>query len=246
MNQETTIQQQFRFGDKTLDLHIIPERTFLPNQTTEIIYKAIKINQNETAIEIGSGIGPLSILMALQPIAHLYTTEIVEEQCELARENVQKYGLKDKITVLQGSLFEPLLNNFPEIKANFIVSDVSGITDIGYELGWYPRNVPTGGTDGIELIIPLIKQAPYFLAQQNPNSRLYFPVATNFSDGNKILETARKTFNKLEEKAARKIPLKAEQLAIIDNSAYRPFVPIERKGTRGYWEIKVYEAREPI
>ena len=245
MNQETTIQR-FRFDDKTLDLHIIPERTFLPNQTTEIIYKAIKINPSETAIELGSGIGPLSLLIALQPITHLYTVEIIQEQCELARENVLKYGLEDKITILKGSLFEPLRNNFPEIKADFIVSDVSGITDIGYELGWYPKNIPTGGTDGIELIIPLIKQAPYFLAQQNPNSRLYFPVATSFSDGNKILETAKKTSRKLEERASRKIPLKAEQLAIVDNSTYRPFAPIERKGSRGYWEIKVYEAREPI
>ncbi len=245
MNQETTTQQ-FRFDDKTLDLHILPKRTFLPNQTTETIYKAIKINPNETGIELGSGIGPLSILIASQPITHLYTIEIIQEQCELARKNVLKYGLEKRITILQGFLFEPLLNNFPEIKANFIVSDVSGMTNIGYELGWYPKNIPAGGTDGTELIIPLIIQAPYFLDQKNPSSRLYFPVVTNFSDSNKILEAAKKTFNKLEEKASRKIPLKAEQLAIVENSTYRPFAPIERKGTRGYWEIKVYEAREPI
>lgn len=236
----------FKFNEHELELHTIPGRTFQPNQVTGLIYNAIKIHDDETGIEIGAGIGPLTILTASKPIEHLYTTEIVQKQCEVAGKNIKKHGLEHKVTILQGNLFQPIRDQYPDLKADFIVSDVSGMTDVGYELEWYPNNIPTGGLDGTENILPLLEQAPSFLNTENPKARIYFPIIPQFSDSEKILDTARSHFGKLEKIAFQKIPLKQEQMEIIKNSKTMLYSPLEPKGRRAFWYAQVYKARNPL
>ena len=120
------------------------------------------------------------------------------------------------------------------------------MNDVGIELGWYPENVPRGGDDGTENIVLFLREAKYFLDGNKGNSRVYFPIVVNFSDGKKILETARKNYSRLEKITERNIPLKQEQLAVIDKSEHRIFEPIERRGSRGFWKVEVYMAKGPI
>lgn len=245
--EEEIEKQQFRMGNATaLELFVAPGRIFQPNQTSETVYTSVEVYDGDVGIEIGSGIGPGTILLARRQIGHLYTVEIIPEQCNIQMMNLELHGLCEKVSVLQGSLFEPIRDLYPDLKADFIVSDVSGMNDIGEELGWYPQNIPRGGVDGAENIIPFLVQAKHFLNIRNERARVYFPIVVNFSDGKKIIDKARENYSNLEKIAERRIPLKQEQLTIIENSKHAIFEPIERKGSRGLWKVEVYRAMQPI
>lgn len=245
--EEEIEKQQFRMGNATaLELFVAPGRIFQPNQTSETIYTSVEVYDGDVGIEIGAGIGPGTILLAQRQLKRLYTVEIVPEQCNLQIRNLKFHNLSEKVSVLQGSLFEPIRDLYPDLKADFIVSDVSGMNDIGVELGWYPSNIPRGGEDGAENIIPFLEQAKHFLNTRNERARVYFPVVVNFSDGKKIIDKARENYSTLEKITERRIPLKQEQLTVIENSKHVIFEPIERKGSRGLWKVEVYRAMQPV
>ncbi len=240
------LKEKFKLGGEVIDLFIKSGEIFLPNQTTETVYGAVEVNEGEIGIEIGAGIGAGSIILARKPLKHLYTVEILPEQCDLQVRNYELHGVANRVTVLQGNLFGPIRNLYPELRADFVVSDVSGMNDVGVELGWYPENVPRGGEDGTENVVPFLREAKYFLERNRGNSKVYFPIVVNFSDGNKIINVARENYSTLEKIADRNIPLKQEQLAFIDKSEHRIFEPIERRGSRGFWKVEVYRAKGPI
>lgn len=239
------VEQEFKF----LKVENIPLRMyvsnnlFVPNKTTQTIAEAVQVNAGETGIELGAGTGPLTVLIASRPIAHLYSVERVKEQYLLAKRNVEKYDLSTKVTLYEGNIFDPIEENHPGIKVDFIVSDISGMAEEpGRSLGWYPPSIPTGGVDGTDKIIPLIEQATNYLKE---NGRLYFPVVVNFSDAGKILRTAEEKFSSLEKLATTKIPLTGELLSIVDNLKSGLYKPIERQGSRGFWHLEVYKATQP-
>ncbi len=239
------IEQEFKFlsvNGQALKL-LVSSSLFMPNQTTAAIAEAVKTYPNEIGIELGSGTGPLTVILASQPIQHLYSIEIIPEQYELACKNIEKYNLTKKVTLLQGNIFEPLNSDYPDLKADFIVSDISGMAEEpARALGWYPQAVPAGGIDGTEKIIPLIKQSSNYLKE---NGRLYFPVVINFSDSEKIIKSARECFQNLELVNAIKIPLTKDLLTIVDSLRSGLYAEVERKGSRGYWHLEVYEATMP-
>jgi methylase of polypeptide subunit release factors len=242
---ENIVEQEFRF----LKLNNVPLRLYIshelfrPNQTTQTITEAIKVNANETGIELGAGVGPITVLIGSQPISHLYSVETVTEQYLLAKRNVEKYNLSNKVTLYNGSIFEPIKENHPGLKVDFIVSDISGMAEEpGRSLGWYPPSVPTGGEDGTDKIVPLIQQSLNYL---KANGRLYFPVVVNFSNGDKILEAARDRFEHVEKLATTNLPLTGELINIVDSLKSGLYKPVERKGSRGFWQLDVYKAERP-
>lgn len=245
VTEDKAVKQKYRMGDQLLDLYVVSGEIFHPNQTSETVYTSVDVYEGDIGIEIGSGIGPGTVFLAQKPLSHLYSVEIVPMQIDLQKRNIESYGLSDKVSVLQGSLFEPIRNLNPRIRADFIVSDVSGMNDVGVELGWYPPCVPRGGEDGTENIIPFLEQAEDLLNLRNEKAKVYFPIVVNFSDGNKILDKARENYSKLEKINEKRIPLRQEQLDVISNSAHPLFEPIDRKGSRGFWKVEIYRAMEP-
>src|SRR5881392_2470182 len=121
---EGMVEQEFKFlkiENKPLKLYV-SDKLFIPNKTTQTIADAVQVNANETGIELGAGTGPLTVLIASRPIAHLYSVEKVKEQYDLAKKNVDKYDLSNKVTLYNGSIFDPIKENHPGIKVDFIVS----------------------------------------------------------------------------------------------------------------------------
>jgi SAM-dependent methyltransferase len=224
---------------------------FKPNQVTNSIAKAADINPNDGVFEIGAGIGGLTLLLARyhSQFAHMYTVEIVPQQVEAANANMRRHGLENRVSVLQGSLFDPIEEQFPDLRADVIIGDCSGMTTIGQELGWYPPEteekggIPSGGDDGTSRVIPFLERSPQY---GTPKIRTYFPVAPNFSDAEKIKKVAQSTYKNISLVDKRKIPLTQENLDIIDKSKTKFFKPIERKGSRGIWTLEIYLATDPI
>jgi hypothetical protein len=244
-------KKNFRIGKgQSLDMWISKNESdfFSPNDVTGFLADQADIKPNDVVFELGSGISPISILLAKkQPeLKQIYCVEIVPEQINLAIQNIEKYQLSNKITPLQGDLFSPIENQFPELKANVILDDCSGLSPIAAELGWYPKGnkIPQGGADGTAITIPFLQNARHYLAEFGS---VYFPTTPNFSDEQKIIDAAQKCFGSLEVILEKKIPLTKQQTEqIMKTSESNIFEPILRKGTRGFWVAKIWRARNPI
>ena len=245
MNDEDFELKPFRLGNKILELYVTKDQEnlpcFVPNTVTAAIAENVPVDPGEIIVEAGAGIGPITILMAQkEPLfQHIYTTEIKHHQVEAAIRNMEHYGLQNKVTVFQGDVLEPIrLNRF--INPTMIIGDCSALTDIGIELGWYPKQgIPLGGDDGTEVVIRFLRQASEY---QCPT---YFAIAQNFSDGKKILDLAENCFGRGVTRHLNRvrIPLTRDQINTIDKTKTTIYEPIERKGTRGFWALDIYESR---
>ena len=171
----------------------------------------------------------------------MYAVEIVGAQYILLQENIENNGVAHKVSAYQGRFFEPIP---PEIKADVIIADVSGIAEgPARALKWYPPEIPTGGEDGTEMIIPLLEQAGTYLAQ---GGRVYFPVAIDLSDSKKIMKVAEARFGRLEEMVEPNFTLTEEQVLSLKPFESLPYVNIGTKGSRSIWRGAIYKATNPI
>lgn len=245
--------EEILFKARNHSFHLLVSKNlFMPNVTTKFFAESVDIEKDDIVFEIGAGQGdPLGIWAALEPSKHVYGVEIVKEQYELAKENIKRNNLESKITLYNGSLFEPI----PEsLKADVIIADVSGISEnIARVSNWYPNLIPSGGKNGSEVIVSLINQAGRYLNPKNPKSRLYFPIMVNFCDGDEILNVAEENFLNLEYKPYA-FPLLTEQNKMIDLSATKEginrevgiYSPLKKKGSRYLAEVQIYKASDPF
>lgn len=245
----TTIRT--RVTDPPLEL-FIAEKAFRPNPTTVRFARTVPIRDGDVVLDIGTGIGPLAITAAMGGAAQVHGVDPVEVHCELARLNVAKYGVEDRVQIHHGHFFEPFEKDpeLRDIKADVIIGDVSGIAEpVARALGWYSDEVPTGGDDGTDVIIDLLQRAAGYL---QPDGAIYFPIAVDLSDGRKIVEAAREMFDTVENAMDREnvmFPISEDELAAIDaayGNARPPFINIQlRGGTRPFWRGQIWRAARP-
>ena len=136
------------------------------------------------------------------------------------------------------------LKGFPSASSRWLKRRRTGLQRrAGKALGWYSCDVPTGGGDGTEVIIDMLRQTHRHLA---PGGKLYFPVAVGLSDDDKIMTAARQCFDSLVRKVDVWFPLSDEEYEIV--SCCLPPALLERiqkKGSRMAWNGQIYEATEP-
>lgn len=234
------VTKEFSLHRRAISLKVSEGELFMPNAVTKLFTKAVNINQEDIVFDIGSGVGPLTIWAAKEPSAHVYSVEIVKGQYNLLLENIKDNEEEQKVTAYQGKFFDPIPDG---IKADVIIADVSGIAEIpARAFGWYPPEIPTGGKDGTEVIIPLLERAGRYLKE---GGRLYFPVAVSLSDSEKIMDVARRGFRNLERLVHVFFPLTPEQLERMGNLEEQPYIKLEDKGSRVVWIGEIYKATEP-
>ncbi len=234
-------QRKFSLGNHSVMLYFSEDELFIPNATTRLFTKVIQIHSGDTVFDIGSGVGPLAVWAALEPSKSVHAVEVVEKQCEHLRRNIELNNVADKVCVHKGNLFDPIPSG---LKSDVIIGDVSGIAEgPARSLGWYPLDIPTGGKDGTEVIIPLIEQAGKYLTD---GGRLYFPVAIGLSDSEKIIQIATENFSVLERVIDVTFPLTEQQrAAILESSDSAPYISIVQRGSRYVWKGRIYEATSP-
>jgi methylase of polypeptide subunit release factors len=235
---------------------ITSDKAFRPNPVTVRFARVIRIEPGNTVFDVGTGIGPLAIKAAMEGAARVYAVDPVPLHCELARRNVAKYHLEDRVSVHQGRFFEPMETDpaLQGVKADVIIADVSGIAEgVSYALGWYSDEVPTGGPDGTDQIRTLLAAAADFL---RPGGTLYFPIALDLSDGDRILAAAEELFESVEnafDKGCFEFPLSPAEVGAIE-AAYAHRVPCfvkvqeraDRAGTKtSFWRGKILVAKGP-
>jgi hypothetical protein len=215
---------------------------FAPNAVTRLLGKIIEITADDIVLDLGSGVGPLAIWAALQHSKEVHAVELLSEHCALLKENLLLNQVEHKVRIHQGDLFSCLPSGF---QADVIIADVSGIAEeAGRYMGWYPPRVPTAGPDGTAVIVPLLRQSRSYLA---PGGRLYFPVGIGMADSDKILNTARACFRKVEVLSQADFPLTAEQHAgVMLRLPAHISHGIRKRGARFVWSGLFCKATEPV
>jgi release factor glutamine methyltransferase len=120
--------------------------------------------------ELGTGSGNIAVLIALRSSdTEVYASDISEEALEIARKNVERFDVGDRVTLLSGDMFEPLgelglengldmvVCNPPYIPSGSVDKLDSGIKD--HE----PRVALDAGAYGLDFFRNLIKGSPEFL-----------------------------------------------------------------------------------
>lgn len=233
-----------------LELYVTDE-AFQPNATSVRFARAVVINPGDLVFDIGTGVGPLALKAAVEGASRVIGVDPVSIHCELARKNVEKYGLQNKVTIYQGEHFAPFKTQpeLKDLKADVIIGDVSGIADaVARGLGWYSTSVPTGGYDGTQVILDFLSQAPHYL---KPGGRLYFPIATDLSDGAKIIRAASEIFERVENALPKEFvifPLDPKDVKAISdsyNGKVPPFINIQSPDKRPHWRGQIFLAANP-
>ncbi|MCB2292279.1 O-methyltransferase [Clostridium algoriphilum] len=91
-------------------------------ETAKFLELMITMNRPKKILELGTAIGYSAILMNLTSggISEITTIERDEKMIEIAKSNIQKYGLQNKITILEGNCLEILENLQDEYDMIFI------------------------------------------------------------------------------------------------------------------------------
>ena len=154
----------------------INRAVLIPRPETEMLVEAAReICRGESApvlADIGTGSGCLAVTLALEiPEAQVWATDLSGDALKLARKNVVRYALEERVTQLRGDLLAPLP---PELRCAVIVSNPpyipeAEISDLQPEVRDYePRLALSGdgeatGLDGTALHRRLLLEAPPYL-----------------------------------------------------------------------------------
>ena len=116
-------------------------------------------------VDVGTGSGGIAVNLAMHlPGVRLYATDISADALEVARVNVDKFGLGQRVTLLKGDLLEPLPGRVDVIVANLPYIPSARLKDLQPELAWEPRTALDGGADGMVILRRLMGQAAGKLA----------------------------------------------------------------------------------
>jgi len=157
-----------------------PETELLVEQAIERL-KAVPAEENKPPgiLDLGTGCGAIAISLAKAvQQARIWATDISAEALKLARLNAEKHGVSDRITFIQGSLWEPLLDQgltFDHILSNPPYIATEEFENLSPEVRDYePRLALDGHNDGMTYIQTIIREAPVFM---NPGGWIMLEMA---------------------------------------------------------------------
>jgi release factor glutamine methyltransferase len=145
-----------------LDLKVTPD-VLVPRPETELVVEeAVAIAHARGArrvVDVGTGSGAIAIQLArCLPDAGIIGIDLSPRALEVARDNAERTGTRDRITWLEGDLLQPL-----ETEPDLIVANLPYLSDrMMLELPLDVRHEPilalVGGVTGLELYRHLFEQ----------------------------------------------------------------------------------------
>lgn len=165
-----------------LDLYV-DRNVLIPRPDTEILAEAV-INRVKSrsgvvrALEIGTGSGCLSIALAVYAEnASVTAADICEKALAVAQQNVLRYNMGDKVTLIQSDLFtnipkgpyDIIFANPPYINSDSIETLQPSVKD------FEPKLALDGGADGLFFYRDIISKSKDYLA---PNGGLFLEIGS--------------------------------------------------------------------
>ena len=147
-----------------LDFVVTPA-VLIPRPETEQLVAAALAWAQETGaralVDVGTGSGCIAVTLARHlPHARVQASDVAPAALAVARHNARRHGVTERITFHLGSLLEPVRGTPDLIVANlpYVAGDEWTVLDDGVK--WYePAGALRGGSDGLDLIRKLLRQA---------------------------------------------------------------------------------------
>ena len=143
-----------------------PESLLLVEETV----RRCRTLPSATVVDVGTGSGCLAVSVAAAlPLAKILATDILLDALSVARGNMLRHGVAERVTCVCGDLLSPLGTILPMKRADVILSNPPYIEETNWmalqpEVRCFePRLALAGGQDGMDLHRRLIEQAPQFL-----------------------------------------------------------------------------------
>ncbi len=154
-----------------IDLYVDP-RVLIPRPETErlvdqVLSEAtIRDASHLIVADVGAGSGAISLAVAANaPNTHLYALDISADALTVARKNVARHNLADRITLMRSDLLDAL----PE-RADIVVANLPYVTSDDYAAlepdvrNYEPPGALVGGPLGLDAITRLLSQLSHHLA----------------------------------------------------------------------------------
>jgi release factor glutamine methyltransferase len=120
--------------------------------------------------DLCTGCGCIAVAIAKNfPSARIIVTDISASALDVASQNIEKYNLKEKITLLCGDLFEPLLPQLDVDKFDLIVCNPPYVSSAEFEKlsknvkDYEPKVALYAGEDGLNIYRRIIEKVAEFL-----------------------------------------------------------------------------------
>ena len=158
------ITQEVQFYD--IDLYV-DSRVLIPRPETEMLVEMavdfLSGRRPDPAVvaDVGTGSGAIAVTIArLCPTARVYAMDISVPALEVARLNVIKHEVQDRVRLLQGNLLDPLpeavdlmIANLPYVSQEEFGGLMPEVRD------FEPEMALNGGVDGLDIVRLLMLQA---------------------------------------------------------------------------------------
>ncbi len=167
----------------SLDFYV-DSRVLIPRPETEVLVENVLQTQEPQCqlIDIGTGSGAIAISLAVnRPEWEMTATDISADALEVAQKNAVAHKCADRLTFLQGNLFEPL-EELPNPRFDWIVSNPPYVSTAEYPSllpdvrDHEPETALLAGADGLDVITCILEDAPRFL---KPGGRVGLEIGHN-------------------------------------------------------------------
>lgn len=140
----------------------IAQGALIPRPETEILIDEVIKNVKDkdtdiTFVEVGVGSGIISIMLAKHfKNAKFIAVDISQKALNIAKINIKKFNLEERIELRLGSLLEPISEHIDYLVSNppYIANDFEVESNLSYE----PQNALFGGEIGDEIIKELLDE----------------------------------------------------------------------------------------
>ena len=173
----------------------VSKACLIPRPETELlVQRAIEFLRMRDGIQsvcdLCTGSGCIAIAIAKNfHQANIIATDISDEALLIAARNVEKFNLKERIKLLSGDLFDPIIPHLDKGKFDLIVSNPPYVSDIEYEKldlnvkDHEPKIALFAGEDGLDIYKRIIEKVDTFL---KPAAALIFEIG--YAQGHAIYE----------------------------------------------------------
>ena len=158
----------------SLELNITND-CMIPRPETELlVQRAIEFLRTrpgtQFVCDLCTGSGCVAVAIAKNfPDARIIATDISSAALDVAAQNVEKHKLAERITLLQGDLFEPLVRPLDVEQFDLIVCNPPYVSAAEYDAleknvkDYEPRIALFAGDDGLDIYRRIIEKADQFL-----------------------------------------------------------------------------------
>ncbi|RKY13248.1 MAG: peptide chain release factor N(5)-glutamine methyltransferase [Planctomycetota bacterium] len=158
----------------SLPLTITPDCLIPRPETEHLVEKAILFLRQRTGtqlvLDLCTGSGCIAAAVAKNVTdAHIVATDICDAALKVAAANIEKLQLTEKVQLLCGDLFDPIIDGLDEVRFDLIISNPPYVSEPEYKTldknvkEYEPKHALIAGADGLDVYKRIAEKVDNFL-----------------------------------------------------------------------------------